>query len=152
MNARTVMTHAPMQEESAHVLSLRAALNVATDARRAAEADVRAHVPGAHDAHSAADRAEMDAYLALFDARHVSDEEWLASPSVLASGVSLVKRGLVAPGTRRVRVPEFILAGRRAASVDRAIATGPIGVGPALERNDLRALSLTFDVMARLNH
>ena len=68
-------------------------------------------------------------------------------------GVSLVKRGALSPGaTRTVRVPEFVLASRRGADVDRAVAMGPIGMGPMLACNDLRALSVAFDVMVQLNH
>lgn len=70
-----------------------------------------------------------------------------ASTPVVSRGVSLVKRGLVTPGTRRVRVPEFILSGRRTGDAERAVSLGPIGVGPMLERNDLRALSCTLRVM-----
>lgn len=83
MSTHMVMTHAPTQEESASILALRDALTDASATRRATEADMRAHVPGAYDAHRVADRAEMDAYLALHDARHA-----MSAP---VQGVSLAK-------------------------------------------------------------
>lgn len=74
MKVQTVMTHVLNQgEESAHIQSLRVALESASEARRVAEdaaRDMGYTIPDLHDDVRAAIRAEMDAYLALFDARH----------------------------------------------------------------------------------
>lgn len=65
------------------------------------------------------------------------------------AGVSLVKAGDdLAPWERDLLF--MADAGHLADAVDRAVAMGPIGVGPMLARNDLRALACTLDVMTRL--
>jgi hypothetical protein len=130
MGTHTVMPHVPIQgDSSAHIESLRTALTVATEARRATEADMRNRVPGAYDAHRAADRAEMDACLALFDARHASDTAWLATPTPFAPvGVSLVKA----------------TDGTPAAPSTPGIESLPGRLSHGLDRNDLSALSDAF--------
>lgn len=74
--------------------------------------------------------------------RYVVGERELVS---LGGGVVLGKAsdGVLAP---------CVEAGLSVSSraVARAVEVGPLGVGPGLDRNDLRALALTFDVMARI--
>jgi hypothetical protein len=74
----------------------------------------------------------------------VSDAEWLATPSVLASGVSLVKAGdAVAPADRWALSPEW----ERNNRIRRVCA---IGVWRSLSRNDLRGLSVALRAMRRM--
>lgn len=64
-----------------------------------------------------------------------SDEEWLSTPSILGTGVSLVK---ITDGTP-VAHPVCL-------ALD---ATLPRGQRRGLDRNDLRALSRVFGTLAR---
>ena len=135
MSAHTVITHAPNQgEESAHIQSLRAALVAATDALRVAEdsaRDMGYTIPSLHDDVRAASRAEMDAYLALFDARHTP------------VGVSLAKVKITAEWER-----ELLHVADAGLTFDGTLM--PIGVAPGMRRNDLRALQTVFMVRTRL--
>jgi hypothetical protein len=60
-------------------------------------------------------------------------------------------RGVTAGWVRPApTTPGVSLAKPSDSGLDRALSIGPIGLGPSLDTNNLRALALTFRVLARL--
>lgn len=141
MKVQTVMTHVLNQgEESAHIRSLRVALESASEARRVAEdaaRDMGYTIPDLHDDVRAAIRAEMAAYLALFDARHAPAGMGTGVEHAPVRGVSLVKAG---------DPLDFVLdtdAGHAA-----HLASVPSWVAESVALNNLCSLRRAFGAMA----